>query len=487
MKYLYTLCLLLLPSLALAVEGFNEQNLNSPARFYLNTHNSFGDAADADAAPTYSVYEQSTGTPLIDDADMVILDATNTDGFYTGVFTPTTALGFAIGETYCLRIEGVVDTATGVDVTTFKVVGQLENRVQDALSFRFDVLESLINAVSADAASNSTPTATFTAGSSGGGTAVANVATLDGVYHRLLAESEGDPLLEVVYTFALPTGAFGSSLGLYYLESDVINQVTIEIYNTDTSTWDNAGLTLSQTDEGVQFATTALSAEYTGNNQVRVRFSAEDTFQGQSLYIDKASVSYSVPLATFIENNFALVPGLVWGADLDDYEAESNVAAALLPVATALAQVTAQGAENLGVFFNNGEALSTQTLSNLTVGSSESGISPRYETEGRVWKFTRVGQLTGKPNIIELNSYDGLLVMDLDSVLSPNVSLLSAEVVSVTNEEDIDVGTPLLLSPNKRKVHIVADTSTPNTYEFVIKVTTTDSQSFNKKGILEIK
>jgi hypothetical protein len=358
MKYLLVLCLVLAPVAAFAVEGFGDQNLNLPARFYINTHNSFGNVADGDSAPTYSVYEQSTNTPLIDDASMTILDATNTDGFYTAVFTPTEALGFAIGETYCLRIEAPVDTVTGADVTVFRVVEQLEARVEDSVSHRFDIVDEEIGQLT-ESGANFSPTVAFTTGSSGSGTTTANLATVNGVPHELLAAEEGATPLNATYTFTLPSGSTPTSFFMVAKASTEAvygDAFTVEFYNNSTSTWIESQFNVNVAN--YTFFAEVLGSDFiNGSHQVKVRFKAADPNQEQSLYIDQAVVNYVTPLPDVIDNGFAAVPGAIWG---------DNAAEDLLNVGEVFKDMTAQGAENIALFFNNDGLEATKTIRAVT-------------------------------------------------------------------------------------------------------------------------
>lgn len=120
-------------------------------------------------------------------------------------------------------------------------------------------------------------------------------------------------------------------------------------------------------------------------------------------------------------------------------------------------------------------------------GGGANPISAQYETDGHIWKFPYVGQIVGKPDAVELSTFEGLLVMDLQTVLAAEVDILTATLVSVTNSADIAVTEPLSLAPNKQAVHITVATSTVNDYLFTIEITTTDSQVFQRQGILKIR
>src|SRR3972149_9739969 len=79
--------------------------------FHRQTQNrSTGVAVDADAVPPYRVYEDETTTPILT-GSMALLDAANTDGWYSEQITLSTANGFEKGKSYGIRIA---DTVAGV-------------------------------------------------------------------------------------------------------------------------------------------------------------------------------------------------------------------------------------------------------------------------------------------------------------------------------------------------------------------------------------
>lgn len=92
--------------------------------FYANTHDPTTEgnpAADADAPPTYRVYEEETGTPLLT-GSMAKLDDSNTLGFYSEAITLSAANGFEVDKTYCIRKAATVNSVDGVEIDTFKMV-----------------------------------------------------------------------------------------------------------------------------------------------------------------------------------------------------------------------------------------------------------------------------------------------------------------------------------------------------------------------------
>ena len=71
-----------------------------------------GVLTDADAVPTYRVYEDETGTAILT-GSMAKLDDANTTGFYTEQIACTAANGFEDGKSYTVYISATVDGDTG--------------------------------------------------------------------------------------------------------------------------------------------------------------------------------------------------------------------------------------------------------------------------------------------------------------------------------------------------------------------------------------
>lgn len=87
--------------------------LEDSLTFSVNTHDpDTGEATDADALPTYRVYEDETAVPILT-GTMAILDDLNTVGFYSEQIDCTAANGFEENKTYTIYIEATVDLDTG--------------------------------------------------------------------------------------------------------------------------------------------------------------------------------------------------------------------------------------------------------------------------------------------------------------------------------------------------------------------------------------
>lgn len=91
----------------------SEVTIGSNLTFSITTHDpDTGVLTDADAAPTYRVYEDETGAAILN-GTMTILDNANTTGFYTELIACTLGNGFENNKSYNIYIEAVVDGDTG--------------------------------------------------------------------------------------------------------------------------------------------------------------------------------------------------------------------------------------------------------------------------------------------------------------------------------------------------------------------------------------
>lgn len=89
--------------------------------FYANTTRfDTGAATDADSVPSYRVYENETGTPLLT-STMVLLDGGNTAGFYSNNFTLAAASGYEVGKQYAIYIAATVNSVAGATHHTFQI------------------------------------------------------------------------------------------------------------------------------------------------------------------------------------------------------------------------------------------------------------------------------------------------------------------------------------------------------------------------------
>jgi hypothetical protein len=80
--------------------------------------------SDADALPTYRVYEELTNVPILN-GNCQLLDDANTVGFYGGQFVASAANGFEVDKFYGILCRAIVNTIPGQAVFHFKVLNPL--------------------------------------------------------------------------------------------------------------------------------------------------------------------------------------------------------------------------------------------------------------------------------------------------------------------------------------------------------------------------
>jgi len=86
---------------------------------------STGAETDADAAPSYRVYEDETGTPILT-GTMALLDDANTIGFYSEQITLSAANGFEKGKSYNVRIRAVVGGVASGSLRNFQIQAEVD-------------------------------------------------------------------------------------------------------------------------------------------------------------------------------------------------------------------------------------------------------------------------------------------------------------------------------------------------------------------------
>lgn len=93
--------------------------------FYANTTRfDTGAATDADAAPAYRVYEDETGTAILN-GTMALLDSANTAGFYSEQITLSAANGFEAGKQYVIYKAATVNSVAGAASDTFQITAKV--------------------------------------------------------------------------------------------------------------------------------------------------------------------------------------------------------------------------------------------------------------------------------------------------------------------------------------------------------------------------
>ena len=169
-----------------------ETYIDETLTFSICTHDpDTGVLTDADAAPSYRIYEDETATAILT-GDMSILDTANTTGFYTELIAATLGNGFEDGKSYTIYIEATVDGDTGGISYGFKVRTNLLTSLTSAFTeikgatwvSGTDTLEHIRNALTDASPISHSATANNESGNStlDGGT-YASTATNDSTYY----------------------------------------------------------------------------------------------------------------------------------------------------------------------------------------------------------------------------------------------------------------------------------------------------------------
>lgn len=111
--------------------------------FACNTHTpSTGAATDADAVPSYRVYEDETGTAILT-GNMAKLDDANTVGFYSEQITLSAANGFEKGKSYSIYISATVGGVVGTMSHQLQVEAEVDaNVVSDKTGYSLSTPQS---------------------------------------------------------------------------------------------------------------------------------------------------------------------------------------------------------------------------------------------------------------------------------------------------------------------------------------------------------
>jgi hypothetical protein len=81
-----------------------------------------GAATDADAAPSWRVYEDDTATPVTT-GSFSTLNAQV--GFYVAAITLASAIGYEVGKSYAIRTQATVGGVIGADVHSFQIQSEV--------------------------------------------------------------------------------------------------------------------------------------------------------------------------------------------------------------------------------------------------------------------------------------------------------------------------------------------------------------------------
>lgn len=105
---------------------YGSWKINDTLVFVANTHNpTNGMATNADAVPSYHVYEDETATPILT-GTMALLNNPNTIGFYSEQITLSAANGLEKGKSYNIYIRAVVSGVTGTMSHSFQMEAEVD-------------------------------------------------------------------------------------------------------------------------------------------------------------------------------------------------------------------------------------------------------------------------------------------------------------------------------------------------------------------------
>jgi hypothetical protein len=105
---------------AACAEHLGSWKIDDVITFHAQTTSAAGAVTDADSAPTYRIYEDETGTPIVT-GTMALLDSSNTDGWYSEQITLSAANGFEKGKSYAIRMLAPVGGVSSATYHTFQI------------------------------------------------------------------------------------------------------------------------------------------------------------------------------------------------------------------------------------------------------------------------------------------------------------------------------------------------------------------------------
>lgn len=116
--------------------------------FTVNTHDvATGVGTDADAVPTYRIYEDETGTAILNGSTAKLDDA-NTVGFYSEQLTLSAANGFEVGKSYSIYVAATVDSVAATQSYNFKVIALLATAAAlTTVEGKIDIIDTVADAI----------------------------------------------------------------------------------------------------------------------------------------------------------------------------------------------------------------------------------------------------------------------------------------------------------------------------------------------------
>ncbi len=131
-------------------------------------------------------------------------------------------------------------------------------------------------------------------------------------------------------------------------------------------------------------------------------------------------------------------------------------------------------------------SLSPENIDDIASGIADAlPVSAANVDKDHTWKFDSPSQVTA-PNIVnEVIGFVGLVQMDFDEPMPARSSIASITSAAFANDAGTEpTVTSSAMSTDKKKVLVLIDASvaTAGTYTISVKVVTTDSQTFVRKG-----
>ncbi len=133
----------------------------------------------------------------------------------------------------------------------------------------------------------------------------------------------------------------------------------------------------------------------------------------------------------------------------------------------------------------------SQVVASVTAPVTASGgtVSAFLVDKDHTWEFNSPSQITS-PNILsELIGFAGLLAMDFTSPMPAHASISSITSAAFANDAGTEpTVTSSAMSTDKKSANVLIDASaaTAGTYTLSVKIVTTDSQTFVRKGRITI-
>ncbi|KKN29614.1 hypothetical protein LCGC14_0842280 [marine sediment metagenome] len=111
----------------------------------VNAHDpTTGGVSDGDGVPTYRVYEDETGTPIIT-GSMALLDDANTVGFYSEQITLSAGNGLEYGKGYSIRVIVTVGGLDGVTIHCFQMRAKVDTRAIEGADPSDTIRDSVVD------------------------------------------------------------------------------------------------------------------------------------------------------------------------------------------------------------------------------------------------------------------------------------------------------------------------------------------------------